>query len=536
MKKFLYLTIAFSVAIALRLYPTFLSGLPFSTDAWTPIRNTELLMAHTPIDLGDDKLFDGYNNYWPANSLFGAILSHVTGLKPITAMGTYIPLTGALAIPIFYALVNRISRDREVAFVASVLLATTYTHAILTAGVTKETFANPLYISCILIFLSQGGWRGMFLFTIASIALVMAHHLTTLITITILAFIWLAISIYRFKQGKKLEKSSFLYVVSLAAITALYFNFYAMKGFKITLALSDWISASSYQMVALAISLYLIFKPAYSRVITLLMSSTALAVASLIALLATKRPVIPSAPTLPEHYILYAIPFIILSPLLVLGFEKLLEMRSDKHKAPILWFASILALEGYAVFGNTPLGHTLAYRAINFLSPPLAILGAFGIQRLRLMSKKPSLGKMTKLAATLALLLIVSTSSYAVYAAVSLQEKYMGYFWLYTMPEYKASSWISGISNNKVIAGDVKTSYLLNEYFDKSVDVLKGFQYLNGKTSSKPEILFVYKQMIKNGYVIHGGLSIDLPENWAEKTNDLDHIYSNGIVDIYGGS
>lgn len=71
MRKYVYLIIIFSAALALRLYPTLLTGLPFSTDAWSPIRNTELIMEHTPVDLGNDSIFDGYNNYWPANSLFG---------------------------------------------------------------------------------------------------------------------------------------------------------------------------------------------------------------------------------------------------------------------------------------------------------------------------------------------------------------------------------------------------------------------------------------------------------------------------------
>jgi hypothetical protein len=82
------------VALILRLCPTFLSGLPFSTDAWSPIRNAEVLMRYTPVSMGDDKIFDGYNNYWPANSIFGVIFSYVVGLKVMDAMAIGIPLVG----------------------------------------------------------------------------------------------------------------------------------------------------------------------------------------------------------------------------------------------------------------------------------------------------------------------------------------------------------------------------------------------------------------------------------------------------------
>jgi len=138
MKKFLYAILAFLIALAIRLYPTFLSGLPFSTDAWSPIRNTELLLEHTPINL-DNAVMDGYNCYWPANSLFGAVFSLATGLKPMTAMAVGIPLAGALTILIFYALISRISRSPELAFFSSILLATAYPYTLFTAGVTKET-------------------------------------------------------------------------------------------------------------------------------------------------------------------------------------------------------------------------------------------------------------------------------------------------------------------------------------------------------------------------------------------------------------
>jgi len=126
-------------------------------------------------------------------------------------------------------------------------------------------------------------------------------------------------------------------------------------------------------------------------------------------------------------------------------------------------------------------------------------------------------------------------SSYGVYASVSLQERYMGYFWLYRQPEYFAAVWIKDAAYSQTIAGDVKASYLLRDYFGLDVNVIGGLQYLTGKTDYKPQILFIYGQMSRNGYVVYGGYSVDLPENWAEKLYDLGLSYSNGAVYIYGG-
>ncbi len=80
-----YPLLAITIALAMRLYSTLISGMPFSTDAWPPIRNSELILQNTPINL-DDKIFDGYHNYWPANSIFGAATSLLTSLRPMDSI------------------------------------------------------------------------------------------------------------------------------------------------------------------------------------------------------------------------------------------------------------------------------------------------------------------------------------------------------------------------------------------------------------------------------------------------------------------
>jgi hypothetical protein len=533
MKKFLCITIAFSVALAIRLYPVFLSGLPFSTDAWGPIRNTELLLEHTPISL-DSPIMDGYNSYWPANSLFGAVFSQIIGLKPMMAMAIGIPLAGALTIPIFFTLIYRISQSFNLAFFSSILLATIYPYAHFTAGVTKETYANPLYMLLILIFLSHGKWRKMLLFAIASLALIMSHHLTTFITIVILSSIALGSFIIGIKKGTSYDKTSFLFVALLAALTVLYFEIYAYRGFKITITPSELLSLASYIILAFAIALYFVFKPQkpsnWKTFITCIASAT---IAFLIAFLLTKRPITPEAPILPGYYMLYAIPFILMSPLIVLGIEELRSIGKGNHVF-LFWFSMVAGLEAYATFGDSPLGITLVQRILNFLCIPMIILSAFGLQRLYKVYSGYRRQIATKTIAIVGLIAIVVMNSYNMYASINLQERYMGYYWLYDQTEYYAAAWIKSVSYNNAIAGDAKVSHLLSGYFKLNVDVLQGLQYFMGKTDLKPQILFIYEQMLRNGYVIYKGYSVELPEDWKEKLNDFNLIYSNGPVNIYG--
>ena len=532
-KNYLYALIPVLIAVAIRLYPYFTTGMPFSTDAWSPIRNAELLIQHTPIHLGDNTVFDGYNNYWPGSSLFGAVFSLMTGFSVINAMAIGIPLTAALTILIFYALVNKVTQSPKIAFAASILLATAYPYALFTAGVTKETFTSPLLMLAILIFLSPGTYKKITLFTIAAATIVFSHHLTTVIALAVLTSITLASSISRIQQGRSLDRTKFACLSTLTATAILYYALYARLPLNLTPA--DWLTVASYQTVAFAAALYFTLKPQHhSKTKGFFTCFAAAASVFLFILLCTKISVIPGAPILPSHYILYAAPFVLLSALIVIGAGKLRNIRREAYAAPIFWIATLLGLEGYAFFAGPAMGLTLASRTLNYLWPPLAILCAIGLHQLYQKAGKPRMQRLMKLTATAALILIVSLNSYNMYASVSLQERYMGYFWLYTAPEYEAAAWTAATTNQSV-AGDVKVSYLLKDYFNVKVNVDQGLKYLTDNTAAQPKILFVYGQMQKNGYVLYSGISIDLAENWTEKTSDLNLIYSNGQVKVYTG-
>jgi len=529
-KRWVYACIPLLVAVAIRLHPYLVSGLPFSLDAWAPIRNTELLLKNTPMNLGDN-VFDGYNNYWPANSLFSAVVSQVTLLPPMQTMAIYLPLVGATTILIFYALVKRIF-NAKIAFMASIIFATAFTHAYFTAGVTKETYANPLYVLLILIFLHPaiGKQKQVILFVVTSAALALTHHFTILITIAILSGVALARLISNTKKGLASNKSDFLLLSILILVATLHYGLYAYAGFKFPITYSDWLSAASYQILAFALAMYFFSRPSLrigSR--TLITALGAVTAAFLFTLLYMRRPLALGAPAVPQYYLLYNLPYVIVLPLITLGYGY--QRQSKASIAPLFWLAVIIGLEGYALFSNSSLSFALANRGLNFLIPPIAILSAAGLYRIYGMAEKPHLKKFMKLAVPFTIILIAALNSYSLYAAVSLQERFMGYMWLYKTQEYGASEWVATRTSNVTVSGDIKVYHLLKDYFNVNVDVLQGYSYLTEESESQPQILYVYNQMQENGYIL-GWYGIDLPENWLEKTSQLNQIYSNGFASL----
>jgi len=525
-----YMILPVAVAVLLRVYPYLISGLPFSVDSWPSIRYAELLLSRTPVPLNDASVFSSRYNYL-GEKLFGAVISALTGLQPLDAMAFFVPVAGAFSILIFYALVNGLYGER-VSFIASLFLATAFSDVILTAGVKGETYAHPLYLLLILLFLNQRlGWRKKtLLFTVTSASLVLTHYYTAILTAAILASMGLGAIIMRAKEGASLEARNLMFPAILAGSIFMYFLLYANWAFDFVSSI-DWLSAASYQAVLFSLTLWLTLKPQNRKEIAFMCPMVS-AAAFAFAWLATRRSLVPGAPILPAHYILYAGPFIAAAPLCALGYGMMGKMRGEQHATPLFWLATVLGLEGYAIFGNADpgLGLTLAYRGVNFLLPPLAIISAVGVHWLHEYGR---LRKTVKVGAAV-VLFILSANVYSVYAAVNLQERYMGYFWLYRLPEYRAAAWVKGSAGNLTVAGDVKTLYLLKHYFDVNVDAFQGFRYLAGD-AQKPQILFIYDQMLKNGYVVYGGYSVDLPENWMEKASSLSQVYSNGLVNVYVG-
>jgi hypothetical protein len=531
-KAWWILLIALCVAVLLRLYPTLISGMPFSTDAWPLIRNSNLLLLNTPIPLNSD-IFDDYNILMPASSLFGAVFAQVTAVPAITAMAIGIPLVAALTIPLYYLLSKKITQNTKIATIAALLLATAFPYILFTAGVTKETFASPLYITLILLFLLKHSWKNALLFSTLSIALVLTHQLTAFLTLGIIASISIAVYLSKTKTPLNSNKSNLTYLAILTTAAALYFGLYAYSTLPQAIATSDWLTVASYQIFVLAAAFYLVTVHVKKRSSSL---SSALKLAlgtSLIVLfmfLLTKLPILSGAPLLPFSYFVFALPFIVAVPLSLLALSTLYR-RSSSLCIPFFWLLPILGFALYGVFANSPEGIGFAFRSLNFLLPPLIILISIGLYKLTKMTHN-SKGASTKFVAAGIVLFLVTVNVYGLYAAVSLQEPYLGYFWRYTPSEYSASGWVALYNNNQTVAGDSKVYYLLDAYYGQTVDIPGGLRYLEDN-STAPQNFYIYSQMYQNGYVLYQGIPISLPDNWTDRFSDYNIIYANPEVTIY---
>jgi len=299
----------------------------------------------------------------------------------------------------------------------------------------------------------------------------------------------------------------------------------------LTFTSSDLLSLGAYEVLLVALSVYAVNSAkGHSIKITLLQSCLGFALLALTILVTTQKSFTPGAPTFPFYYFLYFVPFLLGVPLIIFGFQHL-HQRQTSLLLPFFWIIVISAFACYAVFSSSADGVGLTYRSMNFILPPFVLLVAIGIAEL--VSNKH--GRSHRIMGAVAVglcLCMVSVGIYSEYASVVLEEPYFGYFWRYKPQEYQASAWIATGQGNQTMAGDYKVSYLLGEYFQKEVSVTGGLKFLDSD-GAPPDLIYIYRQMYKNGFVFGSGTPVTLPQNWTSKLSDFNKVYVNSEVTVY---
>jgi uncharacterized membrane protein len=516
------------ISFSIRLYPTLLTGLPFSTDSWPIISNTEILLGYTPISLEDD-VFDGYNNYWPASQIFGAISSIMLGAKVLDVERILFPAIASLTPIILYIIVKRIMDCRGAAIISSLLLALGGYQAIFTSGVTKETFTLFLFLTYLYLVLATGGLTARsILLSIIGMAIIMGHHLQYFLLIAILSNILVLRLLLRRVHDNGLARLM-VGLIILLILGAIYYPLYALRGIHYSLTFSDTLSLISFQAFSLLILYYLLAEAKASRPPISLLAAWA---ASYVCLLANQLfPIMPGSPKIPANLLMEVSILLMLGLFVILGFHASRHGEMANSYFILGWFSAILSLEAYSMFGSQPsISLTLFYRLTNHILPPALILASIGLVKVMSLFKRRRLGL---LCLAVILLPVSLTMVYQHYSSVILQENYLGYQWNYNMAEYEFASWLSRKGDDLKVYGDMKIKYLLEGYFGMSVDEVRGFKILNGESPAGKSLIVTYKVMEKNGYVL-GPYGVELKQGWIKSTSDrADKIFSNTLVEAY---
>ena len=521
--------IAFALAVILRIYPTLYYHEPFSTDSWQPIRNAQVLLADTPTQLAGNPAFDQYNIYWPANSIFGAIASLVFNAVPIQVMPLVFPIIGSVTVLIFFIIAERLTKSSLAAFIASVIFASAGFYATFTSSITKETFANPIYMMCLYFLVARKvDLKTVFLFGVTSFVLILAHYATMFVFLPIAGSIVVADFVLSLKRGEQLGAKIFLPVVTgLVALGYITLYGYAgLEGIPGQIDASTWVELLSFLVVMMVPVIYFVVGPKRKMIpLEELIVMGAFVVALVIA---SRTNVIPLAPVLPQWIYLLIVPYLIVGAFAIFGYRIL--QREDRRSFAFVgaWLSSVVALEGFAFLSGISGGIGVTYRLFDFLYPPAAILGAVAFSKLYTLNR----GAIMKIGLASLVIIIVSVSAYQTYGAAIERQNLLGGHWAYTQAEYAGASWVS--ANHPVggfdLSGDTHVSYLYSGYFGMNVTSGGGYAFLSGLSNAEPKNLVTYSLMAQNGYVLDP-YAFPIESNWLSNLEgNSSLVFSNGNV------
>lgn len=518
--RWILIAILAFIAPALRLYPTIALGEPFSTDGWPLIRGVEAIIERSPVDLGDPGFLDGYNNYWPGSMIFGALGSLITGIDPVDFMRIYIPLSGSMGILVFLAIALRLIGNNVGSILSTLILSLAATHSIFTAGVTKETFANPLYMALILSSITPRGFGGYICMAILSAALVISHHLASLATLAILVSSSILNIIYSIRIGSIVRPLFIPAALVLMIAMSIYYPLYAYRGFKQPIEVRDLVEISSYMITTIAIAS--IAYPAgggrygVEGVLTALIYTAILST----LLIAMRKPIAPGLPVVGFQHILYGASMLILPFLAMMS--RHYARDHTRFSAIAGWLSAASAIMLYSIFGSNPVGSALAYRSLNFVIPALSMMASISMSHY--IEKRARVG----IAILVILIISLAFSPLAIYNTVERAEPLTSH-WAYDPRETAGASYLASYCVCKSVGGDVKVLYLM-QYYGLSVDVAGALRYIAG-SSGYGGYLYVYAHMYVNGFMA-GLTPIRISQEGIGRIYLGGSIYSNGYVDI----
>jgi len=223
-------------------------------------------------------------------------------------------------------------------------------------------------------------------------------------------------------------------------------------------------------------------------------------------------------------------PYVLVALLAVLGYRFARNsLPLSKFAIAIAWLASLIGLEGYALFGERILA--LSYRLINFLYKPVILFATITFAWLR----RKRIRRPLLIIASILTIFLAASTAIPFYAVVSLKDRYLGAQGDFSRADMTFLGWAERfLPSKEVIAGDQRVNYMM-KYIEREVNVLDGFLFLNEiKHDLNSGLLVTYREMRVNGYylVYHGE---DLSAAWEEnlKASGLFRVYDNSVNQVY---
>ncbi|MEW5937432.1 MAG: hypothetical protein AB1665_06415 [Candidatus Thermoplasmatota archaeon] len=393
----LSLALVVVIALALRLVPYIASPYPYNVDGYPLARGAERALeeGHWTVENSGSGI-EAYNAKMPGFSLLLAHLAALTGIPPLRAVQLLTPLLGLGAVLLGFALARRLTGSMIAGLGCALFLAMHGFFVYLTAAAMKEALGLPLLILLFLLYKQRSEPRCRMLSAIILLLLPLVHHLTALIAFLYVGMTTAAHLIQRWRSGELrahiiVEEACLgpaLGIFALAYYHSVSMEFYTGVSNMHDLAL---LSAITFLAMVLCVILSLpaLSKPWFlvdvspGRISSaLLFDEKSLAVLICFGVLALNSRILVFQGTIltTTALLIGVLPLVPLALLAIAGYNLIrYSAMQERGAVAAMALAPIVLLVFSIARGLDPFSFALAYRAVDYLDPFLALGAGVGL-------------------------------------------------------------------------------------------------------------------------------------------------------------
>ncbi len=164
----------------------------YGSDAYYDMASLKAIMESGRI--GGVTEYVQITSFFPMIHTLGAEISLITGIEALAVAKWFPAIVGTATIPLIYLLVRHLFKNQKAALLAALLYASMQHYVLFGSLFVRETIALALAVSCVYLYVaarSSGhslAYRSLALLFLGGT--VLAHHLTSVMLISLLAFYW----------------------------------------------------------------------------------------------------------------------------------------------------------------------------------------------------------------------------------------------------------------------------------------------------------------------------------------------------------
>ncbi len=478
--KWLFLIVLFVLSVVVRIYPAFVSPIPYNYDALTDARASQYIANHGNIYFPEDVSYN--NNHTPVTPFFNALcgmLSQMTGVDVLKFIPYFFPFIVALGVLGWYLLAKRITKRDEIAALTGIMFALGGTYVLHTTLIWKQAIGMTLMPFILYTFKKRNSVSFFLL-----ILLPLVHHYVALITYLLITYEILYDVYLKHRSHEDLKREDKIWLILLPLLWGYFTSYYTLRHFDRLQELSP--GGSLWLFISLFILLYIlsikIFSMRYHGIrfrYYILVSLPPI----LIYVAYFFFPVFPHTMKFNTYTFIFTFGYIVLLPLITMGFAMLFL---TEHKDKKLLLASLTApmhmilfffLRGFDLESYTSISRTFDFTDLSYKT-------AISTSAYKMKYRTTAFAVIFLIIATTTPLTYFSTQAFGVNSFVY-------------GDEYNAAQWLKENMNGTPIDSDDRLGHVAYNAFDISSSYMLPYELQNG---IKPERnTWLISSLWKNG-------------------------------------